>query len=219
MYPTRLKYYSASVATRIKVCTLMLLFLAATTVRSEIAPQNSNRQPTPDTKHEARPRLSAATNLLYLAALAPNVAAEYYFPNIHWSVSASFTMPWWRRKSKHQFYQIRQYLAEGRYWLRSTAAHRAHFLGGNVHAGIYDLENKKTGYYGEFAGASLVYGYKHRLNQRMALEFTLGAGYIFTNYEKYVPRDDCYVYQSTHRTHYFGVTKAGVSLVWNILYK
>lgn len=216
---TRLKYYSASVAARVMACTLMLLFLAATTVRSETTLQSGKRQTEPDTKYEARPRLSASANLLYLAALAPNVAAEYYFPNNRWSVSASFTMPWWRRKSKHQFYQIRQYLAEARYWLQGTDSHRAHFLGCNVHAGIYDLENKKTGYYGEFAGTSLTYGYKHRLNKRMALELTIGAGYIFTDYEKYVPKDGCYVYQSTHRTHYWGVTKAGVSLVWNILYK
>lgn len=217
MDPTRLKYYSDSVAARIIACSIMLLFLAATTVRSEVTLQSNKQQSASGTNHEAQPRLSAATNLLYLAALAPNVAAEYYFPNSHWSVSAGFTMPWWKRKSKHQFYQIRQYLAEGRYWLKETA--RGHFVGCNVHAGLYDLENRKTGYYGEFVGTSLTYGYVHRLNRRLALEFTLGAGYIFTNYEKYVPTDDCYVYQSTHRTHYWGVTKAGVSLVWNILYK
>lgn len=161
--------------------------------------------------------LNVGTNLLYWAALAPNVSAEYYFPKSHWSILGSFTMPWWKRKSKHQYYQIRQYLAEGRYWLNNNASEGGHFLGANIHGGIYDLENKKTGYYGEFIGTSLTYGYKFSLNKKLALEFTVGGGYIFTDYDKYLPIGNCYVCQSSHKTHYWGVTKVGISLVWNIL--
>lgn len=40
--------------------------------------------------------LTIGTNLLYWAALAPNVTAEYYFPDSHWSISGTFTMPWWK---------------------------------------------------------------------------------------------------------------------------
>lgn len=93
------------------------------------------------------------------------------------------------------------------------------FLGANIHGGIYDLENKKTGYYGEFIGTSLTYGYSLNLNGKMSLEFTIGGGYIFTNYDKYLPVDNRYVYQSRHKTHYWGVTKAGITLIWNILYQ
>lgn len=92
-------------------------------------------------------------------------------------------------------------------------------MGANIHGGIYDLENKKTGYYGEFIGTSLTYGYSLNLNGKMSLEFTIGGGYIFTNYDKYLPVDNRYVYQSTHKTHYWGVTKAGITLIWNILYQ
>lgn len=161
--------------------------------------------------------LNVGTNLLYWAALAPNVSVEYYFPKSHWSILGSFTMPWWKRKSKHQYYQIRQYLAEGRYWLNNNASEGGHFLGANIHGGIYDLENRKTGYYGEFIGTSLTYGYKFSLNKKLALEFTVGGGYIFTDYDNYLPIGNCYVYQSSHKTHYWGVTKVGISLVWNIL--
>lgn len=161
--------------------------------------------------------LTVGTNLLYWAALAPNVAVEYYFPDSHWSISGTFTMPWWRRKSKHQYYQIRQYLVEGLYWLDNKATEGGHFLGFDVHGGLYDLENKKTGYYGEFVGTSLTYGYRFSLNRKMSLEFTIGWGYIFTNYDEYLPIDNRYVYQSTRKTHYWGVTKAGVTLVWDIL--
>lgn len=219
MYSTRLKYYSATKAARIIACTFMLLLLATPAISIETTLQHITQDCLSDSKSYAPARLSIGTNLLYLAALAPNVTTEYYFAESHWSVSASFTMPWWKKKSKHQYFQIRQYLAEGRYWLHQNDLPQGHFLGCNVHGGVYDLENKKTGYYGEFVGTSLTYGYMYRLSRKLALEFTIGAGYIFTNYEKYVPVDNCYVYQSTHNTHYFGLTKAGISLVWNILYK
>ena len=168
---------------------------------------------------ETPARLSVGTNLLYWALMAPNIAAEYYFPNSRWSVSGTFTMPWWKRKSKHQYYQIRQYLVEGRYRIKTMSSEAGHFLGANIHGGVYDLENRKTGYYGEFVGTSLLYGYKLFLNKKMALEFTIGGGYIYTNYDKYTPMDNCYVYLSTHKTHYWGITKAGVSLVWSIFKK
>lgn len=193
------------------LCFIMLLAFTTIVACAENAGQNK-----PVT--ESKPRvLSVGTNFLYWAALAPNVSAEYYFPKSHWSILGSFTMPWWKRKSKHQYYQIRQYLAEGRYWLNNNASEGGHFLGANIHGGIYDLENRKTGYYGEFIGTSLTYGYKFSLNKKLALEFTVGGGYIFTDYDKYLPVGNCYVYQSSHKTHYWGVTKVGISLIWNIL--
>ena len=195
------------------LCVMMLFVLAVRVAYSENVGQETK------TINNMPAYLTIGTNLLYWAALAPNVTAEYYFPDSHWSISGTFTMPWWKRKSKHQYYQIRQYLVEGRYWLNSKPAGRKHFLGANIHGGIYDLENKKTGYYGEFIGTSLTYGYSLNLNGKMSLEFTIGGGYIFTNYDKYLPVDNRYVYQSRHKTHYWGVTKAGITLIWNILYQ
>lgn len=199
-----------------------MMFFLLMVVTSAFSQTMERKEETPQLRNgyseAARtPRLSIGTNLLYLAALAPNVTAEYYFPDSHWSVSAAFTMPWWKKESKNRFYQIRQYLAEGRYWMGDSPV-KGHFLGYNIHGGLYDLENKRTGYYGEFVGTSLTYGYKFRLNKNLALELSVGGGYIYTNYDKYLPIDGCYMYQSTHNTHYWGVTKAGISLIWNILY-
>ena len=173
------------------LCVMMLFVFAVRVAYSENVGQETK------TINNMPAYLTIGTNLLYWAALAPNVTAEYYFPDSHWSISGTFTMPWWKRK----------------------AAGRKHFLGANIHGGIYDLENKKTGYYGEFIGTSLTYGYSLNLNGKMSLEFTIGGGYIFTNYDKYLPVDNRYVYQSRHKTHYWGVTKAGITLIWNILYQ
>lgn len=198
---------------KIFICLMIFCVFAVRVVNAENVIQKM------ETTNNMPASLTLGTNLLYWAALAPNASVEYYFPDSQWSVAGSFTMPWWKRKSKHQYYQIRQYLAEGRYWVKNNASEGGHFVGLNIHGGLYDLENKKTGYYGEFFGTSLTYGYRLKLNKKLSLEFTIGGGYIFTNYDKYLPEDNCYVYQSTHKTHYWGVTKAGVTLVWNILYK
>lgn len=228
---TKQKCKKTGITVKRFLCTITLLAFVSTATFSEIREQKEEgvqaTQPNKgydtdrsSTKYHRPARLSIGTNLLYLAALAPNVSAEYYFPKNEWSLLATFTMPWWKRESKHQFYQIRQYLVEGRYWFPNASFSKGqHFGGFNIHGGIYDLENKKTGYYGEFLGASLTYGYRLRLNEKMALEFTVAGGYIFTNYDKYTPMDNCYVYLSSNKTHYWGVTKAGVSLVWNIFYQ
>ena len=93
------------------LCVMMLFVLAVGVAYSENVGQETK------TINNMPAYLTIGTNLLYWAALAPNVTAEYYFPDSHWSISGTFTMPWWKRKSKHQYYQIRQYLMEGRYWL------------------------------------------------------------------------------------------------------
>lgn len=207
------RVYLGNRKVKIFMCLMIFLVFAVKEAYSENVIQKT------ETTNNMPASLTLGTNLLYWAALAPNASVEYYFPDSQWSISGSFTMPWWKRKSKHQYYQIRQYLAEGRYWVNKNASEGGHFVGMNIHGGLYDLENKKTGYYGEFIGTSLTYGYRLKLNRKLSLEFTIGGGYIYTNYDKYLPEDNCYVYQSTHKTHYWGVTKAGVTLVWNILYK
>ena len=45
---------------------------------------------------------------------------------------------------------------------------------------------------------------------------SLGFGYMTGTYYTYKPIDNCYVWQSTKTRHYFGPTKAEVSLVWLI---
>ena len=44
----------------------------------------------------------------------------------------------------------------------------------------------------------------------------IGVGYIGGEYWEYKPVDDCYVWQATKRRHWWGPTKAEVSLVWLI---
>ena len=60
------------------------------------------------------------------------------------------------------------------------------------------------------------YGYSLPIARRLNLDFALGVGYWGGKYYKYIPRDGHYVWQATRNRHWFGPTKAGVSLVWLI---
>ena len=63
-------------------------------------------------------------------------------------------------------------------------------------------------------GAGLSYGYSLAVGRHLNIDFTIGLGWFGGTYHKYLPVDDCFVWQSTVRQHWFGPTKAEISLVY-----
>ena len=63
------------------------------------------------------------------------------------------------------------------------------------------------------------YGYSLPIGRRFNIDFSLGLGYLGGEYLEYVPVDDRYVWQTTKQRHFFGPTKAEISLVWLIGYR
>ena len=68
-------------------------------------------------------------------------------------------------------------------------------------------------YEGWFIGAGISYGYHWVLSSRFSMEFTIGVGYAYLNYEK-TRCTDCKQVIGDEVTHYFGPTRAGISLVY-----
>jgi hypothetical protein len=66
---------------------------------------------------------------------------------------------------------------------------------------------------GWFIGAGVSYGYHWVLGRRFSMEFTLGLGYAYLDYEKN-RCTDCKKKLGEESTHYFGPTRAGISLVY-----
>lgn len=165
---------------------------------------------------EKLPLLNISSNVLYLGVLAPNIGVEYCFPKGRWSVNSEIVQAWWSKKSEHKYYQIRQFSAEPRIWLKGSRDFRGHFFGAYGNAGIYDLENGRSGYKGDFWGVGVTYGYVLKLRYRFRLEFSLGFGILNTTYEKYIPADTHYVYEKRVNTGFVGPTKAKMGLVWTI---
>jgi hypothetical protein len=82
------------------------------------------------------------------------------------------------------------------------------FWGNADRDGIY-----VNSYEGWFAGGGVSYGYHWILAPRFSMEFTLGAGYAFLKYDK-TRCTDCRKKLDEGTKHYFGPTRAGVSLVF-----
>ncbi|MDR0835464.1 MAG: DUF3575 domain-containing protein [Tannerella sp.] len=74
--------------------------------------------------------------------------------------------------------------------------------------GIYS-----NGFEGWFVGAGVSYGYHWIIAPRFSMEFTLGIGYAFLDYKK-TRCTDCRTVIGEEVKHYFGPTRAGISLVW-----
>ena len=154
--------------------------------------------------------LALKNNLLYDLALAPNIEIE---------------IPVGKRSnsSKEICYQLISGGIESRYWLGNRELHNrlnGHFFGLYIEGGIYDFQFKGNGYQGKYYGAAgFTYGYSTLLSRHLALEFSLGIGYLTTEYQKYTPYEGSLVWMSSGNYTFIGPTKAKISLVWLITKK
>ena len=91
-----------------------------------------------------------------------------------------------------------------------------HFLGAYAEGGTYDFQLKKEkGYRGKYyAAAGITYGYVRPLARHLAIEFSVGIGYLDTEYRKYTSYGNDLVWVSSGKYHFIGPTKAKISLVW-----
>ena len=170
--------------------------------------------------------MALKTNLLYDVAVVPNLGAEFYLGS-NWSVSANWMYAWWKNDTRHWYWRIYGGDLAIRKWFGKAAQQKP--LTGH-HAGVYgqmltyDFEFGGRGYMGGVPGGTLwdrahfaagaEYGYALPIGKRLNLDFTIGMGYMGGEYREYIPVDNCYVWQVTKQRHWFGPTKAEISLVW-----
>ncbi len=160
-------------------------------------------------------RLAIKTNLLYDAILMPSLEVEYRIDD-RWSVAVEGSVAWWKRDSRHKYYQIATILPEGRYWFGTKKPWHGHYVGVFAGGSWYDLENGARGYKGEFFATGVSYGYMFPIGRSLSIEAGLGVGFLHTTYEEYLPIDGHYVYQQTSRTNWFGPVKVKLALVWRL---
>ena len=169
------------------------------------------------TKLPRRELLSIKTNLLMYGAYIPgydrwcpmpNVAIEYYPRGGHFTLGASFDMPWWQHYHKYKFFQFRNYQLETRYYLKSSSSdrevtshpspHTSHlykapafsglYVQAYAHCGLFGIcFDANRGWVGEGAGAGLGIGYVTPIsrNGHWRLEFGLQAGFFRCKYDPY----------------------------------
>lgn len=173
--------------------------------------------------------MAVKTNLLYDAALLPNLAIEIPFGhNYNWSAEIEGNWSWWNTNAgSYRYHRIQMAGASLRRWFGNKTGRPLNgwYVGAYTYGGTYDVRlfTRKNSDKGQLSNWSysggLTAGYAMRIAKRFNLEFGLSAGYFGGKYYKY-DVSDCqgctFPKRSTHNRNYLGPTKASVSLVWLI---
>ena len=167
--------------------------------------------------------MAVKNNVIYDALLLPNLAVEFYIPG-RWSIEAEGVWSWWRFNSFEKYNRIQSVGLEARKWFGKKHADNplcGHHVGLYGMYGTYDIKREKNEF-GNLSNSSFSvgfsYGYSVPVAKRLNLEFGIAFGYMGGEYEKYSYSDywNDHPWESTHKRHYFGPTKAKASLVWQI---
>ena len=167
--------------------------------------------------------LALKTNLLYDAVLIPNIGVEVSLGK-QWTASADWFYTWFSSDNRHRYWQGYGGYLTARYYLPNHSTFHiphstfptGHHLGAYVLGLTYDVEWGGRGYQADHFGfgAGVEYGYALPISNRLLLDFSIGIGFQDGEYKEYEPVDDHYVWQSTHKRHWLGPTKAEVTLKW-----
>lgn len=176
------------------------------------------------TLYRKHPTWALKTNLLHTAAaLAPNLAVEFGIgpkSTLEFSFGANL---WKQKASLDHSDKLHHWIArpEYRYWFCERFT--GHFIGGHVFYAKYNISehdipllfDKEYRYEGTAMGAGFTYGYHLALGKRWGAEFNLGVGFAQLKYDRY----DCQLCAKNEEAMsktYFGLTRAGITLVFLI---
>lgn len=175
--------------------------------------------------------LALKSNMLYDVVSWVNYSIEVPFCGNKFSALYYHQFPWWRWGESNNKYCMR-FLSiggEARWWFKPEPRPESekykkrdrlvgHFAGLYCESGKYDFERRRDiCYQGEFWSAGLSYGYSFPVTRWLNLELSVSAGYASIAHRGYTPSDDYSVLwrepEKVGTWHYFGITKAQVSLV------
>lgn len=164
------------------------------------------------------------TNLLYDATATVNLGVEIGLAP-KWTLDLSGNLNAWNlREDKRWKHWLAQ--PEARYWFCDRFSR--HFIGIHAIGGQYNVGGLKNNisflgthyknltnnrYQGWGVGGGVAYGYAVLLGKSWNLEFELGVGYIYNNFDVF-ECTGCGRKVDTGTHHYFGLTKAAVNLVY-----
>lgn len=177
--------------------------------------------------------LAVKTNLLYDATATINLGVEVALGGRSTiDISGNYNA-WYTNEDANE--KIRHFFVQPEYRYYFCEVFNGHFLGAHAIVGEYNVsgeqwlldtfkdfssmssfkDDEASRYEGYGYGAGIVYGYDLMLSSRLNLEFTIGAGYIYFDYDRY-GAGWCGTFREHTSQNYFGLTKLGISLVYLI---
>lgn len=167
--------------------------------------------------------VAVKTNLLYWATTTPNLGLEMGLGERTTLALTGAYNPWTLNKESNKKIKHWLVMPEFRYWF--CERFNGHFMGLHTGYTFYNLSGVQIPFYGRStkdhryqgwaAGIGISYGYSWILGKRWNLEATLGVGYAYTNFDRYECAT-CGKFKGKEHKHYFGPTKAGISLIYII---
>ncbi|WP_299101878.1 DUF3575 domain-containing protein, partial [uncultured Alistipes sp.] len=156
--------------------------------------------------------LSLRANLLRWATLTPDLGVEWHISD-RWSLGVGGSWSSWSWSDKDRRYALWEVAPEVRYYM---GAQRRGYLGVMFKTGEFNYKLSETGRQGDLVGGGITGGYQLRLNKALALDFSLGLGYLNADYEKYEVIDGVRVRKGSETKDWWGPINAGVTLVWKL---
>ena len=187
--------------------------LAAEKAEAEKAAQQNTLADMPsETKITNDYHLSLRANLLRWATLTPDLGLEWRIcPS--WGIAVNGSWTSWSWNDKDRRYALWEVAPEVRYYMGEK---KAWYLGAMFKAGQFNYKLSGTGKQGDLIGGGITGGYQLRLNKALALDFSLGLGYLNADYEKYEVIDGVRVRKGSETKDWWGPINAGVTLVWKL---
>ena len=165
-------------------------------------------------------KAAVKTNALYWATATPNVGLEFAVAP-RWTIEvAGGYNPWTFNKEEN--IKAKHFLVtpEVRYWF--CEAFQGHYIGLNGNYTQFNISGipfikklEESRIQGWAAGAGLNYGYAFPISRRWNMEFTIGLGLWYTEYDKF-ERRKCGLFQEYVSRYAFGPTDLGISFIYMI---
>lgn len=157
-------------------------------------------------------RLALRANLLRWATLTPDLGVEWRIGS-DWGILVGGSWTSWSWNDRDRRYALWEVMPEVRRYIGRA---RRGYIGAQFKAGSFNYKLSATGRQGDIIGGGITGGYLLRLNKALSLDFSLGVGCIHAGYDRYNVTDGVRVYRDSDSKNRWGITHAGVTLVWNI---
>ena len=159
-----------------------------------------------------RPHIDLRANLLRWATLTPDLGIEWHVSR-RFSILAHGSWTSWSWNDKDRRYALWEVLPEARLY---PGKNGRGYIGVYGHYGDFNYKFTDTGRQGTIKGGGIKGGYVLQLSKALSLDFSVGVGGLNADYDKYFLYEGTRVRLEHGNKNYWGVTHAGVTLVWNI---
>lgn len=180
--------------------------------KARLAAEQQAAEPASEEPEACAMGLSLRANLLRWATLTPDLGLEWHISD-RWSLGVGGSWTSWSWNDKERRYALWEVAPEVRYYMGKA---RRGYLGAMFKAGAFNYKFSETGKQGDLVGGGLTGGYILPVGKRLALDFSLGLGYLNADYEKYRVIDGVRVRHGSETRDWWGPVHAGITLKWNL---